>query len=223
MLNHPDVDFTALDDVMLLRPQSMVSGPFENDLEDAVETGAGEGGAELGAPIAALLDGVAMTQHNLLTNRLIVDDPDNYANNYGAATEQRHGTAMASLILHGDLNAPAPEPPVRRPLYVRPVMYPQRDEFGEVRECMPPDRLVIDLIWRAFIRMFDGERGEEPTAPTVRVVNLSIGDAKETVRWRNESVVASDRPSRLSAQCPDRGERRKYSGPTAVGRHGSLG
>ena len=43
---------------------------------------------------------------------------------------------------------------------------------------MPPDRLGIDLIWRVFIRMFDGEGGEDPTAPTVRIVNLSLGDAK---------------------------------------------
>src|SRR3546814_15269209 len=57
-------------------------------------------------------------------------------------------------------------------------MYPQLDGFDGVREVMPPDRLGIDLIWRAFIRMFDGEGGEDPTAPTVRTVNLSLGDAK---------------------------------------------
>ena len=108
LLDHPDVGLVALDDVMLLRPQSMVSGPVEGDLDDAFEMGAGEGGAELETPIAALLDGVAMTQHDRLTDRLIVDDPDNFAEKYGAAAEQRHGTAMASLILHGDLNAPGP-------------------------------------------------------------------------------------------------------------------
>ena len=178
LLDHPDVGLVALDDVRMLWPQSMVSGPVEGDVDDAVETGAGEGGAELGTPIAALLDGVAMTQHDRLTDRLIVDDPDNFAEKYGAAAEQRHGTAMASLILHGDLNAPVPVPPVRRRLYVRPVMHSQPDGFGGVREVMPPDRLGIDLIWRAFIRMFDGEGGEEPTAPTVRVVNLSLGDTK---------------------------------------------
>ena len=178
LLDHPDIGFVAVDDVMMLRPQSMVSGPVESDLLDAVETGAGEGGTELGAPIAALLDGVAMTQHDRLTDRLIVDDPENFADEYGAAAEQRHGTAMASLILHGDLNAPVPVPPVRRRLYVRPVLYPQQDGLGGVREVMPPERLGIDLIWRVFIRMFEGEGGEEPTAPTVRVVNLSLGDAK---------------------------------------------
>ena len=178
VLDHPDVGLVAFDDVMMLRPQSMVSGPVEGDLEDAAEAGEGEGGAEPDVPIAALFDGVPMAQHDRLANRLVIDDPDSFADEYGAAAEQRHGTAMASLILHGDLNAPNPEPPVRRRLYVRPVMYPQPDGFDGVREVMPPDRLGIDLIWRAFIRMFDGEGGEEPTAPTVRIVNLSLGDAK---------------------------------------------
>ncbi len=178
VLDHPDVGLVALDDVMVLRPQSMVSGPVEGDLEDAADAGGSRGGAETDVPIAALLDGVPMAQHDWLANRLVIDDPDGFANKYGMAGEQRHGTAMASLILHGDLNTPNPEPPVRRRLYVRPVMYSQPDGFDGVREVMPPDRLGIDLIWRVFIRMFDGEDGEDPTAPTVRIVNFSLGDAK---------------------------------------------
>ena len=178
LLQHPDIGLVTFDYVMTLRPQSMVSGPVDGDLDAAVETDAGEGGAELDVPIAALLDGVPIAQHDRLANRLIVDDPDDFASNYGAAAEQRHGTAMASLILHGDLNNPVPEPPFNRRLYVRPVIYAQPDGFGGVREELPPTRLGVDLIWRAFIRMFDGEGGEEPTAPTVRVVNLSLGDSK---------------------------------------------
>lgn len=178
VLDHPDVGLVAFDDVMMLRPQSMVAGPVESDLEDAAETAGDEGRAELDLPIAALLDGMPMAQHDRLADRLVIDDPDNIEDQYSAATQQRHGTAMASLILHGDLNTPEPAPPVRRPLYVRPVMYPQPDGFDGALEVMPPDQLGIDLIWRVFIRMFDGEGEEDPTAPTVRIVNLSLGDAK---------------------------------------------
>ena len=177
LLDHPDVGLVTLNGVMVLRPQSMVSGPVKGEPEDTLETGAYEGGTDVDTPIAALLDGVAMARHDCLNNRLIVDDPDNFADKYGIAAKQRHGTAMASLILHGDLNNSAPEPPIRRRLYVRPVMHPQPYGFNGVLEVMPPDRLCIDLIWRAFIHMFDGEGSEEPTAPTVRVVNLSLGDA----------------------------------------------
>ena len=178
VLDYRDVGLAAFDDVMMLRPQSMVSGPVEGDLEDVAESGDGENGAEIDTPVAALLDGVPMAQHNRLANRLAIDDPDNFENRYGAADQQRHGTAMASLILHGDLNDPDSKPPVKRRLYVRPVMYPQPSGLGSPWEIMPPDRLGVDLIWRAFIRMFDGEGSEKPTAPTVRIINLSLGDAK---------------------------------------------
>lgn len=178
VLKHPNIGLVAFDDVMVLRPQSMVSGPVDGTLKDTTETEAGAIDQELKAPVAALLDGVPMAQHDRLADRLVVDDPDEFADRYGTAAEQRHGTAMASLILHGDLNTPDPQPPIRRQLYVRPVLYPQPDGSDSTREVMPPDRLNIDLIWRAFIRMFNGEGGEDPTAPTVRIVNLSLGDAK---------------------------------------------
>ena len=177
LLVHQDIGLVAIDDVMVLRPQSMISGPVEASLADAMETDAVAVEEELGPPVAALLDGMPMTQHDRLVRRLVVEDPDEFAARYGAAAEQRHGTAMASLILHGDLNAQHISP-VRRQLYVRPVMYPQPYGVGATHEAMPPDRLGIDVIWRAFVRMFEGEGGEDPTAPTVRMVNLSLGDAK---------------------------------------------
>lgn len=120
LLDHPDVGLVAFDDVMMLRPQSMITGPVDADLEDTDETDAGEDGQEFRTPVAALLDGMPMTQHARLANRLIVDDPDNFANEYGSATQQRHGTAMASLILHGDLNVPESPPPIKRRLLSTP-------------------------------------------------------------------------------------------------------
>ena len=177
LLANPEIGLARLDDVMLLRPQSMVLDPVEASLEDTTETEAAVFEEKPELPVAALLDGMPMAQHDRLANRLIVEDPDDFAAFYGSATEQRHGTAMASLILHGDLNTPDPSPPIRWRLYVRPVMYPQPNGFNENREAMPPNRLGIDLIWQSFIRMFEGEGGEDPTAPTVRIVNLSLGDA----------------------------------------------
>ncbi len=54
-----------------------------------------------------------------LRGRLQFDDPASLdARSVGLRV---HGTAMASLVIHGDLSEP--EPPISRPLYVRPVMY----------------------------------------------------------------------------------------------------
>lgn len=176
LLQHPEVGLAAFDDIMVLRPQSVVGEPFASEPEAVNETGVPPFGEAPGEPVAALFDGLPMAQHELLRGRLEIDDPDNCEAQYGRATEQRHGTAMASLILHGDLNDP--HPPVRRRLYVRPVMVPQAVGLGERQEFMPPGRLGVDLMWRAFLRMLEGEGGEPPTAPTVRIVNLSLGDAK---------------------------------------------
>ncbi len=176
VLNKSEVRLISFDDIMVIRPQSMVSGPVEAPLENATDSAVRAREEETGPPVAALLDGVPMAQHESLTNRLVIDDPDGFSNHYGSAEEQRHATAMASLILHGDLNSPSQVAPVRHQLYVRPIMYSQPYGFDSHTEQIPRNRLVIDLIWRAFIRMFDGEGDENATAPTVRVINLSLGD-----------------------------------------------
>ena len=177
ILDNPDVGLAAFDEVMVLRPQSLVTDPHDADFDLIAEAEADGTPDELGLPVAALLDGMPMAQHDNLAGRLSVDDPDDFSALYGQASDQRHGTSMASIIIHGDLNNVADGSGVNRSLYVRPVMYPQ-PTFDGNRECMPPDKLAIDLIWRAFIRMFSGEGGAEPTAPTVRIVNISLGDVK---------------------------------------------
>ena len=46
-----------------------------------------------------------------------------------------------------------------------------------------PDELLVDLVHRSFHRMFEGDGEHPPAAPSVRVVNLSIGDpAREFIR-----------------------------------------
>jgi hypothetical protein len=127
-----------------------------------------------GEPIVALFDGLPLTKHRLLDGRLIVDDPDGFESAY-QARERVHGTAMASLICHGDLNDP--EPPMGRPVYVRPIMQPRRGFDGRfTEEAIPEGILPIDLIHRAVRRLYESDEGEVPVAPSVRVINLSIGD-----------------------------------------------
>ena len=121
-------------------------------------------------PRVALLDGMPMANHDLLRGRLTIDDPDENGEDYPVEA-RRHGTAMASLITHGDLSTPGQ--PLSRPLYVRPIMRPHgvlRD-----REQVVGDVLLVDLVHRAIRRIVEGEAGREPGAPSVRIVNLSIG------------------------------------------------
>jgi hypothetical protein len=117
-----------------------------------------------------LLDGLPFVNHDVLTGRLTVDDPDGLGQDYPVSS-RHHGSAMASLIIHGDLSAPGE--PLDRPLYVRPIMRPH--EFVTGHEQVIADKLLTDLLHRAVRRMVEGEAGREPTAPSVRIVNLSIG------------------------------------------------
>lgn len=121
-------------------------------------------------PRTALLDGLPLSNHVSLTGRLVVDDPDDLALRYGS-DRQHHGTAMASLICRGDLSAPGP--PLSTRLYVRPVMEPR--PIGS-SETLARDQLMVDLLHRCFRRMFEGDGSQPPVAPSVRIVNLSLGD-----------------------------------------------
>ncbi|MCK4607670.1 MAG: S8 family peptidase, partial [candidate division Zixibacteria bacterium] len=85
-----------------------------------------------------------------------------------------HGTAMSSLIVHGDLSDE--EPPLSRPVYVRPIMKPIPWIRSPRPEQIPAEILVVDHIHRSVRRMFEGEGTTDPSAPTIRIINLSIGD-----------------------------------------------
>ena len=75
---------------------------------------------------------------------------------------------MASLICHDDLDVGGAV--IGRPVYVRPIMQPRRWFDGRFVEAVPEDVLPVDLVHRAVVRLFDGEGGEPPAAPDVRVV-----------------------------------------------------
>lgn len=130
-----------------------------------------------GAPSVAILDGLPLANHAALQGRLIVDDPDDLASAY-RPREHRHGTAMASLVIHGEYDLG--EPALESKLYVRPVMVPgAEDHRGNRIESFPRDVLAVDLIHRAVRRMFEGEGETPPQAASVKVINLSLGDAAQ--------------------------------------------
>ena len=174
-----DIRLLQCDDIMHVRPvgQCAIRLPHEGQTEplsDAElarllperEPGAGE-------PVMALFDGMPLTGHRLLNNRVIVDDPDGYEAAY-QAHERIHGTAMASLMCHGDLDRRSDA--AENPLYARPILQPQHGYGGQFSETIPPDVLPVDLIHRSVRRLFETEGGEPPAAPTIRFVNLSICD-----------------------------------------------
>ncbi len=163
------------DDIMFFRPVGQCAVPIEDETDEVTSTHLLDlEHRTVGDPVVALLDGMPLTRHKLLDGRLVVDDPDGYEDVY-QARERSHGTAMASLICHGDLNSQLGKP-LQRPIYVRPIMQPHRGFNDHFNEVVPNDVLPIDLVHRAIVRIFDGENSEPPASPEVRVINLSIGD-----------------------------------------------
>ena len=146
----------GLESVMHIRPQSEATTV---EIADPAEIPPADGAERaLGEPILALLDGVPVSAHRQLAAHVDLDDqfelePD-------ALVESRaHGTAMASLIIHGDLNRNEERLP--RQIHVIPVM-------GN-GDAFPRDRLVVDLIYLAVTRLREQR-------PGVVIVNLSLGN-----------------------------------------------
>jgi hypothetical protein len=132
-----------------------------------------EPGADLGEPVVALFDGFPLQNHQRLAGRLFVDDPDGYEADYPAG-DRRHGTAMASLIAHGDIDAG--EMPLRRRVYVRPILRPDTRDWHVPRwENVSESVLVVDLLHRSVRRLFEGDGRQPATAPNTAVISLSIG------------------------------------------------
>jgi len=162
------------EDIMYLRAVGQCAIRLPEDLAELDTTGEDrQTDFPQGEPVVALFDGYPLTGHRLLDRRLIVDDPDGYEITY-QARERLHGTAMASLICHGDLDEGGR--PTRRPVYVRPILQPYRGFDGQFIERIPEEVLAVDLIHRAVRRLFEAEGEEPPVAPNVRVVNLSVCD-----------------------------------------------
>lgn len=156
------------DDIMSIRPQSsfrfgideLVTVPLEDtevpdDIADAPQIG-------------ALIDGWPVQNHARLQNRLDVIELD-VADSLAPVNKRLHGTAMASLILHGDLHEG--NPPLARRLKVVPVLMPDGAD-----EAPPQDKLALKLIHRAVVELKEGLGGFGPSGEDVIIINHAICD-----------------------------------------------
>ena len=169
-----DIQLFKFPGIMYFRPtgQSMaVSG------DEVSEPGEFPEGSPEFPPVAAILDGAPNLLHEALKDRLLFDDPDNLANKYQPG-EKRHGTAMASLVVHGELDGLCT--PLTHKVYHLPIMQPdpKARSFGRHGEHFPDEVFFEDRIERAVRRMFMGEGSVPAQAPGIKIINLSIGDSE---------------------------------------------
>jgi hypothetical protein len=165
-----DIQLFQFPGIMYFRPtgQSLVvmdDGP-------GLEVEFPEGAPEL-PPVAAIIDGAPNLQHDALRGRLSFDDPDNLLAQYQPG-ERKHGTAMASLVVHGELDDDENHP-LSSQVYCLPVMQPNPNARDR-EEHFPDEVFFEDRIERAVRRMKEGEGDTPAQAPSVSIINLSIGD-----------------------------------------------
>ncbi|WP_400190684.1 S8 family peptidase [Hymenobacter sp. B81] len=176
--NNTDVELLKAPQVIFFRPLGQYSwtGHLDEDLGDQSLNEINEEflSTPEGEPIAALLDGLPLQNHAALANRLTIDSEGVDESQYPAA-DRVHGTAMATLITRGDLSDTSAQP-LKHKLYVRPILVPGQALDGSAIEEFPRFKLPVDIIHRAVRRLFDGDAGEAPVAPGVKIINLSVGD-----------------------------------------------
>lgn len=159
------------EDVMFFRPFAQAG--FVSEVEDSeagTERPFDERPLPTGDPVIAILDGLPLEHHQALDGRLVIDDPEDIAHHYEPSA-QYHGTAMASLVVHGDLNRN--DEPLKTPVYHRPILIPKRDFDNRIREVVPDDELLVDVIHRTVRSLFEGDAA----APTVKLINLSVANS----------------------------------------------
>jgi hypothetical protein len=165
-----DVALIRAEQISFVRPeaQAVVEMTPLEEAEPPFASGYREASDE--APLVAVLDGVPLVRHSLLDSRIVLDDPDDWQSEVPAADRQ-HGTAMASLVIHGDGGASGAS--LARRAYFRPVLLPDENPFS-LRETVPHDELAIDLIHRSVVRMLTSDAR---SGGAVKLINLSVGDA----------------------------------------------
>lgn len=159
-----------LNDVMTIRPQSSFAVQVSEAEESVKREFAPPVFDPSGPCIAALLDGFPISAHVALNNRLHVHPVDIKAEQ-APVNLRSHGTAMASLILHGDLHGN--EPPVSRKVTVVPVL---TGDPASGFESTPREKLPIGVIYRALKAIVAADPTTEPDLANITIVNHSIGD-----------------------------------------------
>lgn len=168
-----DTALVQCEQIQFFRASGQMAGVIVEDARTADGAPIEPPREPLGEPVVALFDGLPLQNHRRLAGRLVVDDPDGYEGQY-PARERRHGTAMASLIIHGDLDVD--DGALTRRLYVRPILRPDTHDWRQPQpEVIPEDSLVVDLLHRTVRRLFEADGNQPAAAPQVCVINLSIG------------------------------------------------
>ncbi|TIP09217.1 MAG: hypothetical protein E5X73_28380 [Mesorhizobium sp.] len=155
----------TLEGVQFILPQT-IGQAIPGGPDAAGDDRAVEGAFDPNAPIrAALLDGTPVAAHRSLDGGVVIEDMHDLVR-LSPVAQRYHATAMASLILRGDLQADG-VPLTDTRLISVPVLIDKEDGAETAQ-----NRLFVDVVHTSLMRLIGTD---EPAAPDVFVVNFSIG------------------------------------------------
>lgn len=162
----------GLESILQIRPQSIFQITPSEEVAGLSDVGAP---TLAGEPIAAIFDAVPLSAHPRLAGTLIIDDI--FSLDGLAVGARKHGTAMASAVIHGDING-VWDRPLERPVHFVNMLYATADADRPERF---PDLLPADMFERAVLAM---RAGDAPTARHVIIINASLGDPNKPFAGR---------------------------------------
>ncbi len=168
MMDNQDNALFDANQVMWIRATGQTLA--RSDLSEIAEEIMPESTLPAREPVVALFDGLPLSGHALIHDRIEINDIYSIEGQY-EVLDRKHGTEMASIIIHGDLNNR--QMPLSSLLYVCPILHPVRTVDGSVDEVVPDDKLFVDVIHEAVLEIVNN-----PAYNSIRIINLSIGDTR---------------------------------------------
>ena len=160
-------DLVTVEGVQFILPQTIGQALLDDDTSSTRQMENGTS-FDRDAPFrAALFDGTPAAAHPALDGGVAIEDIHDLVR-HSQVSQRYHATAMASLILRGDLDSDGTALQDSRLISV-PVLV---DDQQEART--PPDRLFVDMLHTTLVRLL---ADEAPLAPDVFVVNFSVSVA----------------------------------------------
>lgn len=179
VMNHPSVNIAG-DGVLTFRMMGQSKPHFTAEIDvtssfTPEEINSTISNIPLRKPVILMLDGYPLENHVLLQNRLDIDDSGDIDDLNYPLEERRHGTEMASLILHGhigrskSLNQKIRIVPVNR----LKIIFTQGPE-KYYDEVIPDDKLTVDFFHRILKEQLMGNR-KKWNESGLLLINLSQG------------------------------------------------
>jgi hypothetical protein len=165
------LDFVQYDEIFELHPVMQAVSPLPGTIPFLIAPSTQTRAFDSGPPIVGLIDGVPLQNHPDIADGVVVEDVDGLEAQ-SQSQSRVHGTAMASLILNGDLSVTAPR--LSRRVTVRPVLVPYPSLNGSI-EHFPKGRLALDTFHRAVLDLVATPEGT-PLLDHPVLINVSLGD-----------------------------------------------